>query len=286
MAKNPSLTPSEQVINEKTYSTSSPEHFAYLYLADDKKNSVRTLYALFNEIKNILYTQSDSNIARIKLSWWKDAIEKLYLEKSNSVNHPLLFAFNSIKNKHNINLQFLLNVIESVEMDLTHNRYLEFRSLNKFHALQSGSIFSAVSQILGSTKPDVIKHAQNLGEFLHFVDMISEMGIDASQGRIYVPMEYLRKHEITASDFLKATPKVINSPLKDFLILEASAKSNEVLKLYEALPPEEKKNLRPLKALRLMGEAKLKKIKKGDPFKNEIALTPLHMLMISSRVWL
>lgn len=286
MAENPSLTPQEQVIYEKTYKYPSEEHFAFLYVDEEKKNAIRTIYAVFNDIKNILYTQTESNVARLKLSWWKDAIGRLYASEDKYHNHPLSQALLPLIRRYDLKPQFFLNIIESVEMDLTHHRYLDFQSLNRFFTLQNGSMFCLISQVLGPTTPNTIKYAQKLGEAKQYIDTLASMGLDASQGRIYVPMDYLREHGVTANHFLKSTQEATQGTLKEKLIKDATKKLNEAYELLKEMDGSIATQIKSMTALGHMGRAKLKKIKKGDPFKNEIALSALQMLMISSKTWL
>ncbi|WP_071058891.1 squalene/phytoene synthase family protein [Pelistega sp. MC2] len=279
-APEPSIQ--DQYSDEKTYKYGSSAYYAYLFLAQDTQKDIKLLHAFFHEISNVLYISTESSVARLKLSWWKNEIEQLFHGKPE---HPISQALVATIKKYDLKKQYFDYIVESVEMDLSHNRYLDWTSLKNFCTMQSGAFACLITQVLAPTNEQNIRFAQKLGVAIHFTHLLRGLGQDATQGRIYIPMDFLREHQIKAAD-------ILNAKYSDEFRVFMQAQGNYARQLFkEALPylaPESRQALRPclikanlcLKLLKALEKDQWRVLDKG------ISLSPVSKLLTASKVWL
>lgn len=275
-------SPSTQYSQEKTYKQGTSAYYAYLFVPEDKKKVIETLYAFFNEVSQILYTASDAYVARIKLAWWKSEIDNLFAGKPE---HPISQALQTPIQTYGLSQQYFSYIVESVEMDLSHNRYLDWASLKKLCTMQSGAFAALITQVLSQATPETIRFAQHLGIAIHYASLLRRLGQDAAQGRIYIPMDFLREHQITAAQILNGK---YSDEFKNFMQAQAKFARQLFAEAFVHLPAHERKNLRPclikanlsLKLLRALEKDQWHVLDKG------LSLSPLSKLFTASKVWL
>ncbi|NOL51720.1 squalene/phytoene synthase family protein [Pelistega suis] len=278
-------TPSSQYRQEKSYKHGSSAYYSYLFVSEDKRLVIENLYAFLHEVTDILYITSDSSVARIKLAWWKEEIDKLFHGKAE---HPISQALMEAVKTYGLSQQYFLYIIESVEMDLSHNRYLDWTSLKNFCTMQSGAFACLITQVLSDTTETNIRFAQQMGIAVQFANLLRKLGEDAAQGRIYIPMDFLREHQLKAADILNGK---YSDEFKAFMQAQghrAHELFTEAFALYANLNKASKKELRPciiraklsLKLLKAIEKDQWRVLDKG------ISLSPLSKLFTAAKVWL
>lgn len=278
-------TPSSQYRQEKSYKHGSSAYYAYLFVSEDQRTVIEHLYAFLHEVTDILYITSDSSVARIKLAWWKEEIDRLFTGKPD---HPISQALVQPVKTYGLSQQYFLYIIESVEMDLSHNRYLDWTSLKNFCTMQSGAFACLISQVLTTTSAPNIRFAQQMGIAVQFANLLRKLGEDAAQGRIYLPMDFLREHQLKAADILNGK---YSDEFKAFM--QAQGKRayelfDEAFNHFRQLDKQSQKALRPciiraklsLKLLKAIEKDQWRVLDKG------ISLAPLSKLMTAAKVWL
>ncbi|NEN76195.1 squalene/phytoene synthase family protein [Pelistega sp. NLN82] len=275
-------TPSIQYCQEKTYPVGSSAYYAYLFVPEKQKETIQILYAFFNEVTQILYTASDSTVARAKIEWWKNEIHQLFQGKPE---HPISQALVEPIKQYQLSQQFFTYIIESVEMDLTHNRYLDWVSLKKFCTMQTGAFTCLITQVLTTTTEDNIRFAQHIGVALHFASFLQNMGADAQQGRIYIPMDFLRQHNAIAADILNGQHTEAFQSLMQAQYLFVKDLFKEGLTY---LSPNQRKALRPI-LIQINLSLKLLATLSKDNWQvldKSMSLAPISQLFIATKTWI
>lgn len=275
-------SPSLQYRQEKTYKEGSTAHYAYLFIPEQQQHDIKTLYAFLHEVTDILYVASDSSVARIKLAWWKNEIENLFAQQPE---HPISQALLEPIERYGLSKQYFLYIIESVEMDLSHNRYVDWTSLKKFCTMQSGAFACLITQVLSGTHEANLRFAQHLGVAIHFSHLLRYLGRDASQGRIYLPMDFLRVHNLKAADILngKYSPE-----FKAFMQTQAKFAHQLFTEAFRHLDPTQRRALRPCLIKANLALKLLRTLERDDwqVLDKSTSLSPLHKLFTASKVWM
>ena len=111
------------------------------------------------------------------------------------------------------------------------------------------------------------------------------MGEDARNGRIYLPMDELKRFEVSASDILNGRHTDNFTRLMAFQAERAERCYRDAL---AALPPEDRRDQRPGLMMAAIYRALLGEIAADgyQVLKQRTALTPLRKLWLAWKVWI
>src|SRR5688572_12333190 len=88
-------------------------------------------------------------------------------------------------------------LIDGVEMDLTHSRYQTFDALVEYCRHVASAVGLICVEIFGYRDPSAREYAGNLGLALQLTNIVRDVAADARRGRIYLPAEDLARFAVT-----------------------------------------------------------------------------------------
>lgn len=284
----------QQYCQEKTYTPTSMAHYAYLYLPETVQWRIRVLYAFWHEISHILYNSSDAAVARLKLGWWQQEISKLYAisgqaEATMANLHPLAQALLPIVKEQALAERYFTYLIDSIEMDLRHHRYLDEHSFKQFLTLQYGAFAALVVQCLmpvTDLRPKHIRFAQALGLAMGYADKVCHLGNDAAQGRLYLPLDSLRDSGLTATNILNAQ---VSPALQQWLSAQQTQAKAAFQAAFAELPyathQADYQRLRPCLIQAQLRWQRLCQVRADRIFQGPPQLSPLRKLSTATWQW-
>lgn len=231
------MTP-QQYCKDKTAKSGSSFTVSFIFLANDKRDAMTALYAFCREVDDVVDECTDFNVAQTKLNWWKNEIENLYDGKPQ---HPVSFALQPVIPQFGLAKEHFLEIIDGMEMDLKYNRYADFKQL-QLYCYRVASVVGLLSaQIFGFKNRGTLKFAHDLGMAFQLTNITRDVGEDARRGRIYLPLDELRKANVSEQDILshRKSPEV--KALIEFQIERAESFYDKAL---TALPAEDAKQQR------------------------------------------
>jgi 15-cis-phytoene synthase len=240
IAKSPPLkfmTP-QQYCKEKTAKSGSSFTVSFIFLDQIKREAMTALYAFCREVDDVVDECTDYNVAQTKLNWWKHEIDRLYDQKPQ---HPVSFALQPVIKQFDLAKEHFLEIIDGMEMDLKFNRYADFKQL-QLYCYRVASVVGLLSaQIFGYQNRNTLKFAHDLGMAFQLTNIVRDVGEDARRGRIYLPLDELKKAKVSEEDILNSnkTPEV--KELIEFQIERAESFYDKALR---ALPLEDAKQQR------------------------------------------
>ena len=231
------MTPS-QYCQQKAKSSGSSFYYSFAFLPKDKREAITALYAFCREVDDVVDECSDYNVAQIKLNWWRSEIANLY---ANTPQHPVSFALQPVIKQFNLAQEHFLEIIDGMEMDIKFNRYEDFKQL-QLYCYRVASVVGLLSaQIFGFKNRKTLKYAHDLGMAFQLTNIIRDVGEDARRGRIYLPLDELKKAKVSEDDILKGQESAEVKELIDFQIERAE---NFYDKALRELPTEDAKQQR------------------------------------------
>lgn len=267
---------------EKTYKLGSSNYYAYLFVAEPAKSFIAALYALHHELNQVLLINSDSGIARIKLAWWRNEIDRLFIDKPE---HPLTQSLHKSPLFKPLEQRFFQQMVDAVEMDLDQNRYMQWSELEEYCQLQSASLASLVAQTLGVHETEDLALVQELGKLIQLSQHIRRIGEDARQGRIYFPINTLQEFELRAADLLNGQYSDI---FVRFIQAQADSVRERFSRVLKQLRPSLRKQLRPC-LIKVHHSLTLLRVLEQDHWQilhQRTNLNPIRKLLIAAKVWL
>ena len=262
---------------QKAAQSGSSFYYSFLFLAPDRRRAITALYAFCREVDDTVDECTDASIARTKLSWWRKEVAAMI---SGAPTHPVTQALQAHLTTFALDSQYLMAIIDGMEMDLDQTRYLDFPGLQKYcwHVASAVGILSA--RIFGVTNPQTLEYAEKLGLAFQLTNIIRDVGEDARKGRIYLPANELQQFGVTAADILNARHSDKFEQLMQFQAARAHKLYDEAFAL---LPKEDRRAQRPGLIMAAIYRAVLTEVER-DGFhvlNQRISLTPIRKLWLA-----
>ncbi len=248
------MTPLEYC-KQKAAQSGSSFTVSFIFLPKTQREAMIVLYAFCREVDDVVDECSDYAVAQTKLNWWKSEIDNLY---ANTPQHPVTKALQPVVAQFNLAQEHFLEIIDGMEMDLKFNRYEDFKQL-QLYCYRVASVVGLLSaQIFGFKNRKTLKYAHDLGMAFQLTNIIRDVGEDARRGRIYLPLDELRKAKVSEDDILQSreTPQV--KELIEYQIERAETYYDKALR---ELPTEDAKQQRTGLMMAAIYRALLREIK-------------------------
>lgn len=236
------------------------------------------LYAFCREVDDVVDECTDFEVAQVKLNWWKKEIENLY---DKQPNHPVSFALAPYIQQFHLAKEHFLEIIDGMEMDLQFNRYADFSQL-QLYCYRVASVVGLLSaQVFGFSNRATLKYAHDLGMAFQLTNIVRDVGEDARRGRIYLPLDELKKAKVTEEDILQSKETDQVKELIEFQIERAETFYDKAL---NALPREDAKQQRAGLMMAAIYRTLLREIKADGAEKvlnSKLSIPPLRKLLLA-----
>jgi 15-cis-phytoene synthase len=275
------MTPLEYC-KQKAANSGSSFTVSFIFLPKNQRDAMTVLYAFCREVDDVVDECSDFAVAQTKLNWWKSEIANLY---ANTPQHPVTKALRPVVAEFNLAQEHFLEIIDGMEMDLKFNRYEDFKQL-QLYCYRVASVVGLLSaQIFGFKNRKTLKYAHDLGMAFQLTNIIRDVGEDARRGRIYLPLDELRKAKVSEDDILQSrqTPQV-----KELIEHQIERAETYYDKALRELPAEDAKQQRTGLMMAAIYRTLLREIKADSAekvlnFKTKIP--PLRKLILAMRTY-
>ena len=274
------MTP-DQYCQNKAARSGSSFYYSFRFLAPDRRRAITALYAFCREVDDIADEVADIDVARAKLGWWRAELANLF---SGHPQHPVTKALEPATKSFGVDQARLNEIIDGMEMDLTHHRYSDFDSLKLYCHRVAGVVGQLSASIFGYSLPQTLEYAENLGLAFQLTNIIRDVGEDARRDRIYLPADELRRFGVTVEDIVGARETPNFQQLMAFQTERAKSLYDAA---FRALLPQDRRPQRPGLIMSAIYRTLLDEIER-DGFKvltQRTSLTPLRKLWIAWRTW-
>lgn len=128
------------------------------------------------------------------LDEWIEAVERKTLPAE----------LEEVVTRHGIERHLLSEIVRGCAMDIHTPRYETFAELEKYCWRVACAVGLASIRIFGCSNPASARYAENLGHALQITNILRDVGEDAAQNRIYLPLADLRRFGVTEENLLRA----------------------------------------------------------------------------------
>jgi len=199
--------------------------------------------------------------------------------------HPVTQALHAVLPEFNLPQEQLLEIIDGMEMDLQQTRYLDFTALSLYCYRVASVVGLLAAEIFGYSDRQTLKYAHDLGMAFQLTNIIRDVGEDARRGRIYLPMDELKRFNVSVTDLFDARQSENFQKLMEFQIERAERYYAQAL---SQLPVIDRKAQRPGLVMAAIYRALLDEIKRDgcQVLRQRTSLTPLRKLWLAWRTWI
>lgn len=254
------MTPQEYC-KQKTKESHSSFLSAFIFLKKEKREALTALYAYCREVDDIADECLDHEIASKKLNWWREEVERLF---KGEPQHPVSKALHPFLSHFNLSKNYFIEIIDGMEMDVKFNRYESFEQLELYCYRVASCVGILSAHIFGFKNKDTLTFAKNLGIALQLTNIIRDLGEDARRGRIYIPLDELKKLGVSEEEIISLK----NSKKIKILVQNQSDRAKKFYDLAsKTLPIEDKKSQKISLVMGNIYYVLLKEIIKDNPEK-------------------
>jgi len=273
----------DEYCQQKTVQSGSSFYYSFLFLPPERRRAITALYAFCREVDDTVDEASDGSLARIKLAWWRGEVASMYAA-DGAPTHPVMLALRPHLAVYELKQEHLQAIIDGMDMDLDQSRYLDYPGLRKYCWHVAGVVGILSASIFGVTDPKTLAYAEKLGLAFQLTNIIRDVGEDARKGRIYLPVNELQQHGVTAADLLNARHSEKFEALMKFQADRARATYDEAMAL---LPQQDRRAQRPGLMMAAIYRTVLDEVER-DGFHvltQRISLTPLRKLWLAWKTY-
>ena len=274
------MTPQEYC-SKKTAQSGSSFYYSFLFLEKKKREAITALYAFCREVDDIVDDASDEHVARSKLNWWDQEIEKMWL---GTPRHPVTIAIQQFIEPYKLEQKYFKLIIDGMMMDLEQQNYETMDQLKEYCYRSASAVGILSASIFGYAHPTTLIYAEQLGLALQLTNILRDIKEDLARGRIYIPLEELDKVNIKRANLSHS----VGEKSFDTLIDNQVAIAQKIFDSAERnLHIDDRQSQ---KAGLIMGAIYRKLLnriasKPAGSFTKRQTLTPIHKLWIAWRIW-
>lgn len=156
--------------------------------------------------------------------------------------------FVDLQQRYGLDQETLLEIVEGVEMDLEPLRFASQDELKDYCFRVASAVGLISIEIFGYTDPATRTYAEQLGYALQWTNILRDVGEDAEEGRVFLPVEDLARFGVSEQEILSRTPD--RAKFERLMKYEASVSRAFYRAAMDALPAADRKSMRSAELMR------------------------------------
>jgi 15-cis-phytoene synthase len=190
------------VIPNFSQNRKSSFYYSFLILPRPKRDAIETIYAFCRFTDDIVDEAGDEKEKHALLLQWTEELKRSLYGVSR---FSLLNRLAAIIHRFHIPVEHFYELIKGMEMDLRNTRYNTFFELEQYCYRAASTVGLICAEVFGYTNEKTKQYAIDLGIALQLTNILRDVKADAKNGRIYLPLEDLRKFNYTEEELLHLT---------------------------------------------------------------------------------
>jgi len=213
-----------------------PRYASTLFVPAPERRALLALYAFNVEVCRVPAQVSQPLPGEMRLQWWTDMLTGKGHGgvEGNPVATELLLAIRSRR----LPVERHTRLIEEHQFDLYNDPMPTMAALEGYINDTSSAVFSLAAMVMGAASSEIEHLARHAGLALGIVQVMASLPLDASQHRLFVPLQVLAKQGCGAEDVFagRETPKL--RAALDEMFGEARAHLSTAYALLASAPTE------------------------------------------------
>lgn len=195
------MTADSRYITELVRQEDRDRFLTALFAPADRRDDLMALYAFNAELARIRSSVSEMLIGRMKLQWWKDAVENIYAGNGAPKGHPVAEALGRIIIRHNLSGVHFETMFAAREKDFEEiepsSNPTNAKSLESYAENTASRLTCLVLQLLGVEKETSYQAAQHVGVAYALTGILRAVLMHARENRLYLPQDRMAAAGLT-----------------------------------------------------------------------------------------
>jgi 15-cis-phytoene synthase len=174
---------------------------AFIMLPREKRDGMSALYAFCREVDDVADEDTvPAGQRRERLAAWREDIRRAC--DGGPPQFPINQELQPFIRSQNLRFELFDELIKGCEMDLDMMRYEDWTQLETY-CYRVASVVGLLSiEIFGYKNPACRDYAVYLGKALQLTNILRDVRTDAERGRIYLPLEELKRFDVSEREVL------------------------------------------------------------------------------------
>jgi phytoene synthase len=197
---NPENKPAFEFARLSTKHYSKSFYISAKMLPEETRWATYALYGFCRYADNLIDNPRsrtiDDLLAEIKYVKWE--LKRAY--ETGESEHPILGSFIIVAKKFGIPIEYPMELIKGVQMDIQKSRYENFDELYLFAYRVAGVVGLMMTHVLGYKNKEAFVYAEKLGIAMQLTNILRDIQEDKNMDRIYLPLQELREFGLSEKD--------------------------------------------------------------------------------------
>lgn len=197
-------TPDNKAVFE--YARLSTAHYSKsfyistLMLPPERRWATFALYGFCRHADNLIDNPRNRSLSELlaEVDFLAEEIKIAY--RTGESEHPVIRAFILVAQRFGIKMDYPLNLLKGVRMDLEFKEYENFDDLYVFCYRVAGVVGLMMTSVLGYRTEEAFTYAEKLGIAMQLTNILRDIQEDKSMGRVYIPLDELRQFGVNKQD--------------------------------------------------------------------------------------
>lgn len=257
-------------------------YFAFLSLPRERRDAIITLWDFCRGADDSVDMAADPAEAARGLEMWRREIAACYGEGTPAT--PIGRALAEIVPQFNLPRPPFEDLLDGMGMDLTRQRYETFNDLYQYCLRVASAVGLLSVEIFGYRSAGARDYAIELGIALQLTNILRDIRSDLRRGRIYIPLEDLRKFSVTEEDLAAG---VMTPAMRALLAHEDERARQYFVRARQALPREDTRRLIAAEIMGAIYFELLKRIERHgfDVFRSRISVPRYRRAWVALATW-
>ncbi len=169
----------------------------------EKRWATFAVYGFCRYADNLIDNQRNRQAAEIlrEVEFLAHELEVAY--RTGESEHPILRPFIVVAKRYEIPIEYPLDLLRGVQMDIQNTRYQNFDELYVFCYRVAAVVGLMMTHILGCDDDEAFAYAEKLGVAMQLTNILRDVQEDKDMGRIYLPLDELHEFGCTENNILQ-----------------------------------------------------------------------------------
>ncbi len=175
-------------------------YFSASVLPRECRWATYAVYGFCRYADNLVDNPRTRSIDEIKHEVDMFAHELRIAYRTGESEHPIIRSFVIAAHAYHIPIEYPLDLLRGVVMDLEYNRYATYDELYVFCYRVAAVVGLMMTCVLGYSDPSALEYAEKMGVAMQLTNILRDIEEDAERGRIYLPMDELERFGVSEDD--------------------------------------------------------------------------------------
>jgi phytoene synthase len=213
-------------------------YYSFILLSAQQRKAMCAIYAFMRYCDDL---SDEPGATRAPMEQWRTELEDALDGRFSG--HPVWPAFHHTVRRFGIPHDYFRQMIEGVTSDLEPHRFETFDELYQYCYRVASVVGLTIIHIFGFDTRSALPLAEKCGIAFQLTNILRDVGEDAGAGRIYFPMEDLRRFGVSEADLVSGNRSEGFLRLMRFEAARARAYYNESAPLLDLIHPRSRSSL-------------------------------------------